>query len=532
MQIKEKSPKETNVSDAKTFFLGQNPNPVPRHERRVKKPIYLKQSCFAYDLWEFKYNTNLRKYEVAGLYYQGMRELINSMNYYKRPLSEKSHIYIKEDVNIIREVTIHDINDELRAYVDSIKDPISFEYSGENYSIPSETLQNIYLKQHHNIINDKWLTNIQTHDKPILKDTKECSYFVFRNGFATITKAGSELKPFSELDGRCVWEAQVINHSFVKNEAVGIFEQFINNVCNHDSERILSMRTAIGYLLHTHFNPTKGQAVLLYDEALTDTTAPQGGTGKGLIVQAIKQLVHTAKIDGKNYKSDDKFKFSNVTPSTQLVWIDETNKNFDFRDLFSCMTDGWQVERKFQNKFDIAPADSPKVVICSNTIIENKGSSNKRRQFILELSDYYSRQIITGTEEPIKEEHGILFSDEWSRKEWNIFYSYMLECSKLYLSEGLCNYQRKNVELNLLKQQTCDEFMEYITLTPPPLETEISMKDLFNEFKNSYLGEDSKTTQRTFVNWLKKYCASQSYEFKNVRASNGNRFYQISAQVH
>lgn len=72
-------------------------------------------------------------------------------------------------------------------------------------------------------------------------------------------------------------------------------------------------------------------------------------------------------------------------------------------------------------------------MICSNTILENKGASNLRRQFTVELSDYYSKRLVNGTETPISDEHGgDLFSDNWDFEEWNLFYSFMLDCVKHY----------------------------------------------------------------------------------------------------
>ena len=524
----------TPVTTSKdTFFLGQDPTQKDKSKLRIIKPIYLKDSAFAYDLWEF-YGSEKKGYQLSSLYYEGMRLFIQSKDYYKRQLTNESHIYIKQVNNIIDEVTPENINDVVRSYVDAFNQNLEFEHNNKLYSIPHEALRNIYLKQHHNIINQKWLTNLDKHDVPILKDTKTTSYFVFNNCFVEVNGKGIDTRTLSELKGYCIWKDQVNKHDFNYIEDrkgnEGEFEKFINNVCNHEADRFSALISAIGYLLHNHFNPTRGQAVILYDEALTSSSNPAGGTGKGLIVNAIKLLRPTAKVDGKNYKSDDKFKWSNVNPSTQIVWIDETNKHFDFKDLFSCLTDGWQVERKHQNKFDIAPEDSPKVVICSNVILETKGSSNKRRQFIVELSDYYSSKIITGNEEPIKEEHGTLFSDEWSNTEWNKFYSFMLECLKYYLEHGLCNYERKNVELNLLKQQTCDEFMEYISDTPPPMNEDIDMKVLFEQFKFNYLGEDSQLKQRTFTNWVKGYCSANNYKFENVGKSRGVNYYQIMEQ--
>jgi len=514
------------------LFKGQNPEPKDKSKLRLKTPIYLKDSAFAYDLWEF-YGCEKKGFQLTSLYYEGMRNFINSMDFYKRQLTKQSHIYIKSENNIIDEVTPQAINDEVRSYVDSFQKNIEFEHNQTKYSIPHHSLRNVYLRQHHNIINPTWLTNIQKHETPILKDNENNAYFVFQNGFVHVRKDSIELKDFSELKGLSIWRDQIIQRHFQytpERHEQGEFEKFITNVCNAEPDRFSSLCSAIGYLLHNYFNPTKGQAVILYDEALTTSDKPSGGTGKGLIVNAIKTMRPTAKIDGKNYKSEDKFKWSNVTPSTQIVWIDETNKNFNFVDLFSCLTDGWQIERKHQNKFDIAPEDSPKVVICSNTILDNKGSSNKRRQFIVELSDYYSKKIIHGTETPIQDEHGILFSNDWTSEEWNKFYSFMLDCLQYYLKHGLKNYERKNIELNLLKQKTCDEFLEYITNTPPPIGENIDLKPLFEEFKLQYFGEDSQMKQRTFTNWIKMFCAAKNYEFISVGKKNGNPYYQIREQ--
>lgn len=510
------------------LFLGQNPHKT-KHKPRIVKPIYLKESVFAYDLWEFKKPPKHDSYEVSSLYYEGIRQYIESCNFFKKELSEKSHVYIKDVDGIIEEVTPERMNDEIRSYVDKLYGSINFEYNNQKFSIPSETLKNIYLKQYNNIFNQKWLTNIQKHKKPMLKDEENKSYFVFNDCYVEVTKNGVKKKNLTELKGKCVWKDQVINHNFEDSlsDEQGEFEKLIANVCNHEEDRIKALCSAMGYLLHNFFSPSNGKAVILYDEALATSNTPNGGTGKGVIANAIKLLRFVAKIDGKQYKSDDKYKWSNVNPSTQLVWIDETSKEFDFKDLFSCLTDGWSVERKYQNRFEISPDDSPKVLICSNTILPNKGGSNLRRQFVVELSDYYSKKIIKGTEEPIKDEHGILFSKDWSFDEWNKFYSFMLQCCQLYLKDGLCDYKKKNVEINLLMQCTCEEFMEYINSTPPPLNENLDIKTMFNTFKIGYLGDDTRIVQRTFTNYLKRYCEAYNLEFKQTSKYNGNPVYQI-----
>lgn len=69
------------------------------------------------------------------------------------------------------------------------------------------------------------------------------------------------------------------------------------------------MKTAIGYLLHFYCRESEGQAVIFYDEAVTDTRTPMGGTGKGVLMSAIKAIRNVAKIDGKHFKSENRFLF-------------------------------------------------------------------------------------------------------------------------------------------------------------------------------------------------------------------------------
>ena len=168
-----------------------------------------------------------------------------------------------------------------------------------------------------------------------------------------------------------------------------VFAKFLMNVSDGSSERFSAYKSALGYLMHTYSHPSRGQAVVLYDQTITDINQPQGGTGKGVIVNAINQIRVVTKIDGKRFDPNDRFNFQTVQPFTEVVCLDDVIKTFDFSVLYSCLTDGLTVERKNQPAFLIAPDKSPKFILCSNSILDSEGTSNKRRQFILELSPFY-----------------------------------------------------------------------------------------------------------------------------------------------
>jgi hypothetical protein len=87
----------------------------------------------------------------------------------------------------------------------------------------------------------------------------------------------------------------------------------------------------------------------------------------------------------------------------------------------------------------------------------------KRRQSILEFSNYYSEHIRKGNEEPIKNEHQcIFFSQDWDNMEWQMFYSFLIHCIQEYMKNGLLYYELKNVKINRLRQVTSDDFAEWI----------------------------------------------------------------------
>ena len=166
-------------------------------------------------------------------------------------------------------------------------------------------------------------------------------------------------------------------------------------------------------------------------------------------------------------------------------------------------------------------------MICSNTIITNIGSSHKRRQFIVELNDYYSRKIITGSEKPIEEEHGLLFGEQWSATDWNEFYSFMLDCVLFYFENGLKTYELKNVSSNLLQQKTSPDFVEWCEEQHFQVDVEYDTKLLFEDFRLKYLGEDTNHKQRGFTNWLKLFASIKLYTFNNT-TSNGTAKFTFS----
>lgn len=474
--------------------------------------IELSNSEFAYDIWKFSVERSKgddKRYYIsfAGLYRAGSLKYLQAQGYYKR-YNGKECFFIKEQASIIDGVNTTLIKDELCNYIYANRQPFIIQYKGAELTLLFEKREETFLNQCHLITNGSFLEYLANHEKPLLKDNENTTRFFFKNGIVEVNGSGTQLISYNELKEYCIWKDQMIAHDIALNSDYWDchFARFIQNITNKEGDRILAFRTAMGYLTNNHNSPSQGQAVILYDETITDISKPQGGTGKGIFNQAIKQVRSVIKIDGKKYSPTNRFTFQNITLYTQLIFIDDVHPKFNIDSLNSQLTDGFTAEGKFIKEIIFTPEESPKVLISSNTILSNEGTTRKRRQFNLELSDHYSSKIKDGTEEPIIEEHGgKFFSKDWDENEWNQFFNFMIGCSQVYHQKGLVPYTAKNISHNKLKQDTCEDFYEWVMEQEFIPNTEYETKKLFEAFKSTYFPDDNSLHQRSFSNWLKKY---------------------------
>jgi hypothetical protein len=162
------------------------------------------------------------------------------------------------------------------------------------------------------------------------------SYLYYRNCAVKITP--TEVIPIDYLDlGGYVWKDHVIDRNFTMCEPTACdFRTFITNICASDQKRIQSMESTIGYLMHGHKNMSYCPAVILNDEVISDN--PEGGTGKGLLMNALSHMKKLVTIDGKSFTFESSFAYQLVSADTQILCFDDVRKAFNFERLFSVVT--------------------------------------------------------------------------------------------------------------------------------------------------------------------------------------------------
>lgn len=501
-----------------------------RYSTNTEGIKYLSSVSFGFNLFRFNYSAITKKYELVGMLWDEVLNSLHNAGFAKRRLGN-NYRYIKVNGCIIRECSAVDMRDFMTSYIMSISDALYFNFQGVDYHITSAAIREVYLKNSNNFFNDKWLEHLRIHEKPIIKDTKFRMFFFFKNCLVIISKEeGLQQQQWRLIEDYCVWDSQIIQRDFYYNPDFtnSHFFAFIQNVTAKDAKRYKSMKAAIGYLLHHYYNESEGQAVILLDETITNIGKPMGGTGKGLIVNALKQLRNVAKVDGKHFNAQNRFCWELVSHATQIVWIDDAKPDFDFAVLHSNLTDGWTIEKKYSSQLFIPSIDSPKSLITSNSIITGEGTTNIRRQFLLELSNFYSRQIVNGDEKPIEATHGCIFFNDsfWDIDEWNMFYSFMLDCALQYLSTGLISYDGVNIDINRFRQSTDEEFTEWTEEQAFIKNFEYETAIFYENYLRQFYGERGIVIgQKKFTGYIKSFATYKKWIYNRVQKGGKSYFF-------
>lgn len=463
-------------------------------------------------------------YYCSGFSRYAMTEYLSAELGFYRIAQDKTYIVVKHDSGIVEEVQIHQVKNELQDILKLLEDVVC-QFEGKEFHINRQDILDKFHNVQTSYFSPASIDILKALKKPFLRDEAEHSYFFFRNGLVKVSASGRELIPYEQIHDKLIWKSWIEDHDIVL-ESDGIrsmFEDFITNVAVDERSK-RGFVSAIGYMLSNFNLPSKTQAVILYDEKITDLNNPSGGTGKGILAKGLSQLRKQVVIDGKKFNTQSSFAFQNVSSDVQIIFIDDVKAGLDFKFFYSILSEGLTVEQKGRLSWKFESKTSPKIIISSNSVFSNKGNSNKRRMFILEFSDFYSSKILTGTEEPVKDHHGCMFFDDWEQAEWNRFYRFMMEAAQEYLKKGLYPLEPKNLNKNLLLQQTHEDFYEWIQEQYFEPGKSYFRDDYFIPFKEEFFGESRELTTQKFNTWMKEFAVSKGWEYKSGRSNTKNYF--------
>jgi hypothetical protein len=421
------------------------------------------------------------------------KQFLEDNGFYKYcPEGGRNYIFVKVTNNLIDHTSEKEIKDFILSHLIELDDISVYNYFADNVRF----------------FREEFLSLLSTIDIYFIEDTKDTSYLYYRNCAVKITKDAIETIDYLDLGGY-VWKDHVIDRKFMECEYQGcVYGQFISRICGDNDMRIATMESTIGFLMHGYKNLSYCPAVILNDEVISDN--PEGGTGKGLFMNALSQMKKLVVIDGKAFAFEKSFPYQTVSADTQVLCFDDVKKNFDFERLFSVVTEGLTLEKKNKDAIKIPFSKSPKIAITTNYAIKGTGNSFARRKWEVELHQHYTKNHT-----PL-DEFGKHFFADWNDEDWCLFDNYMVACLQGYLKTGLVKSTFVNLQVRQLSAETSHDFIEWCGLiegTPKNSHLEIGIKlmkqDLYYEFIQEYPDYAPKakmTISRTrFYKWLTAY---------------------------
>ena len=78
--------------EIKSSLLKDVLNETP--QTRIITSQYLTPSSFAYDILLFKYDSKFKRYELSGIYHEGVRAFLTSKGIYKRYINKEKAILL------------------------------------------------------------------------------------------------------------------------------------------------------------------------------------------------------------------------------------------------------------------------------------------------------------------------------------------------------------------------------------------------------------------------------------------------------
>ena len=421
------------------------------------------------------------------------KQFLEDNGFYKYcPEGGRNYIFVKVTNNLIDHTSEKEIKDFILTHLIELDDISVYNYFADNVRF----------------FREEFLSLLSTIDIYFIEDSRDASYLYYRNCAVKITKDAVETIDYLDLGGY-VWKDHVIDRKFVECDHQGsVYGQFISRICGDNDMRIATMESTIGFLMHGYKNLSYCPAVILNDEVISDN--PEGGTGKGLFMNALSQMKKLVVIDGKAFAFEKSFPYQTVSAATQVLCFDDVKKNFDFERLFSVVTEGLTLEKKNKDAIKIPFSKSPKIAITTNYAIKGTGNSFARRKWEVELHQHYNKNLT-----PL-DEFGKHFFADWNDEDWCLFDNYMVACLQGYLKTGLVKSTFVNLQVRQLSAETSHDFIEWCGLidgTPKNSHLEIGVKlmkqDLYFEFIQEYPDYAPKakmTISRTrFYKWLTAY---------------------------
>lgn len=469
----------------------------------------------------------------------GLADLLSSLGFSLFSQDKYSLVYrrirIDKENHIVKEVSI----DMIKATVKEWLYMTDFsEYDARREEV-LEALMSLNNSVWDNIL--EWLPKKTMDEINFLRDTKTVSYHAFKDKIIIIKTSGMTEINYQDLDpDQFIWENKILDKTcnliYMDSESdlnASYFYRFIKRLSDIGPDlenvnykdlpeekkmRLNAFMTAIGYLSYNYKDPSAPYAIIIAED--TADEGKGGGTGKGLLMQAIQNVRPVCTLFGKEWKPDKNFAYQQVKLGTDVLCIEDVTKFFKFEQIYNIITEGLTIERKNKDALSLPYNLSPKVAITTNYDIATDGEHAQRRAKKILLAKYFHKDLT-----PYDEFGTMFFSDEWDALQWDYFYNTIFHFIRLYMTHGFSEFiETDNMREKAIRVRYGEEFFTWFDgFMNEYSGEEAILKDLYSKFLEEFdLDRKSYSSQR-FRYAVKIYCEKFGYAIESERDHSRER---------
>ena len=325
----------------------------------------------------------------------------------------------------------------------------------------------------------------------------------------TIKSWGSTFMQYVYNTGRTYWRKEEEGYTLTDAERADVERNFISKCL------------ALGYLLSKHKNSGHPYAVWAMETTMGEEGEHLGGTGKSMLLRAIRQMRNQHTVDGQRL-SDKNMQFmlqGVVKGVTDNVFMDDLNHHIDIHKFMNMVTGDTYVDVKNNAPFTLDYKESPKICFTSNHAISRFDDSLNRRIWFAAFSDYYhsdSKERGLKLRSP-RTEFGKDLIDQYTPEEMNHFYTFMLNC----ISAWHKIHERVQPPMDDIMKRTIaaaigDDFLWWAQewFTDSRLNTNVEFKTAYDACKDALSRRASDfMNSRRFKDKLIKFCTYMDWEY-------------------
>lgn len=377
-------------------------------------------------------------------------------------------------------------------------DTISFLKNHINHPQNKTEIENQLVAKENDILKSWKLLKGEPYN--LNRDTKDVVYIPFKNGVLKITKDGITLIDYKSDEIGFFIGVESQNHEFelidITQRGIGDFEKFLiyanvgretRELTQKEKSDVLAFFSMIGYLISNYKNPAESPAIILSDEGADDESR-NGGRGKSLLAFALQKVRGYNKRGGTEFEPGYRHVFADLQKYHDVYIIDDVPANFNYDALYTQITGDITAERKGTQAVVIPFQDAPKFVITTNWAVRyDKDATSTNRRFIeYKFSDFWNNH-----NKPNDFFNSTFFHD-WSAKEWQLFYEFLVACVMIYLKEGIKKIEYSKDADNFRAYFSNDVLLDEFERIFKVMELKGSFKamDFINEYKNGSLRFD------------------------------------------